>query len=134
MPNRNVPAGVERRKFKRFLVKEWTMVGLTSSNDNSHYTKFGLVVDISEGGLAFEYVLDQAPDQGIEGDFDVLDLFGLDGMRVLLLPFTIVYEQEGVPNSRRNIRLNRCGLEFGKLSGVQQVTLEMFLQHDAVGS
>ena len=110
------------------------MVGLTSSNDDSHYTKFGLVVDISRGGLAFEYVLDQVPDQGLRGDFDVLDLFGLDGMRVPLLPFKIVYEQEAVKRGRRNIRMNRCGLEFGRLSGVQEIALDMFLHNHTVRS
>ena len=110
------------------------MIGLTSSNDDSHYTKFGLVVDISRGGLAFEYVLDQVPDQGLRGDFDVLDLFGLDGMRVPLLPFKIVYEQEAVKRGRRNIRMNRCGLEFGKLSGIQEAALDMFLRHHTVRS
>jgi c-di-GMP-binding flagellar brake protein YcgR len=134
MPNRNEPVGRERRKFKRFPVKEWAMVGLTSSNDDSHYTKIGLVIDISRGGLAFEYALDQVPDQGLRGDFDVLDLFGLDGMRVPLLPFTIVYEQQVALRRRRNIRMNRCGLEFGRLSGFQEVALDMFLDHHTVRS
>jgi len=110
------------------------MVGLTSSNDDSHYTKFGLVIDISRGGLAFEHGLDQMPDQVLRGDFDVLDLFGLDGMRVPLLPFTIVYEQQAVPQRRRNIKMNRCGLEFGRLSGVQEVALDMFLDYYIVRS
>jgi c-di-GMP-binding flagellar brake protein YcgR len=134
MPNRNEPVGRERRKFKRFPVKEWAMVGLTSSNDDSHYTKFGLVIDISRGGLAFEHGLDQVPDQVLMGDFDVLDLFGLDGMRVPLLPFTIVYEQQVVPRRRREIKMNRCGLEFGRLSGVQEVALDMFLDYHIVRS
>jgi len=127
MSEKMKPEGMERRRHERFPVREGAMVNLRSSANNAHRSELGFMVDISRGGLAFQCV------QGEEslGDFDLLEIFGLDGSRVPIGSFRVIYEYETAA-PRKDVKMKRCGLEFCRLSGVQTFFLDSFIEAYAI--
>jgi hypothetical protein len=114
-------AQVERRKHKRFRVQEGAFVILKPSD-----TGAGRLVNISMGGLMFEYVATKEPSvEATELELFVTDsvfrLYGVPCRSVWDLP---VYIHPTMPLQKR-----RSGVEFGQLSPHQRSQLEFFIEN-----
>ena len=101
----------ERRKFTRFLAQDTAFAVL-----RPHFTKLGKIKDISEGGLAFEYIAYK----GQKEDSSGTDIF-LSSDRFYLgrIPCKIRYDikiAERYQISIDRIERRRCGLQFGELT------------------
>ena len=111
----------ERRKTVRFLPQTETYVALRPD-----FTKLGRLIDISRGGLSFQYISSKVESRGPTQ----LDLFtGNNGFYLSTLRCKVIYditlsEQEtsATPFERR-----RCGLEFVEATEVQAAQLEFYL-------
>lgn len=113
----------ERRKHKRFDAYS----GVFSVN--SH---FGLIVNISLGGLAFRYV-----DKGEWKDKEVKagTLFGEDDLWINDIPVKCVSEcvaNDGV--ACKSTTVKRRSIEFGELTASQQKLLESFIWVNTKGA
>lgn len=107
---------MERRKYERFSAVKGSYASL-SPNSN----RVGQIVNISRGGLAFQY-FDSANDSM---PFTETDLF-LSSSRhyVHKIPIKQVFEQK-VKHARKSMR--RCRIQFGEMSPEQVVQLDAFL-------
>jgi hypothetical protein len=119
----------ERRKFTRLLAEDTAFAVL-----RPHFTKLGKIKDMSEGGLAFEYIAYEGQKEDTSG----MDIF-LSGDRFYLgrIPCRIRYdikiaERYQTPIDR--IERRRCGLQFGELTDEQAAQLEFFLKNHTTGT
>jgi hypothetical protein len=118
-------AKVERRKHKRFRVQEGAFVILNPSD-----TGAGRLVNISMGGLMFEYVATKEPSiEATELELFVTDsvfrLYGVPCKSVWDLP---VYKHPTMPLQKR-----QSGVQFGELSAHQKSQLELFIEKHTTG-
>ena len=113
----------ERRKHKRFDAYS----GVFSVN--SH---FGLIVNISLGGLAFRYVdKGEWSDKGVNSGI----LFGEDDLWINDIPVKCISEciaNDGV--ACKSTTVKRRSVEFGKLTADQQKLLENFIWVNTKGA
>lgn len=116
---------VERREYKRFRVQNGAFVILKPSD-----TGAGSLIDISMGGLTFDYVSGQAPSiQATELDIFVTDSgFRLQGVPCQSIWDLITYE---IPTT--SLHKRRCGVQFGELTQNQVSELEHFIQSYTIG-
>ena len=119
----------ERRKFTRFLVQDTAFAVL-----RPQFTKLGKIKDISEGGLAFDYIAYEGQRQHSSG----IDIF-LSGDHFYLgkIPCKIRYDikiAERQQTSIDRIERRRCGLQFGKLTEEQAAQLKFFLKNQTTGT
>ena len=109
----------ERRKFKRLLPR-----GLTFAVFRPHFSNLGKVKDISLGGLALEYVLNETQNKGSsEIDIFLTD----DSLYLRRIPSKIIYDRK-IDEEYRSMKKRRCGLQFGDLTSTKKYQLEYFLQ------
>jgi len=107
---------VERRKHKRYDAFSGVFA------INSH---FGLVMNISLGGLAFRYV-----DKGIWKEMSKTagTLFGDDDLWIDNIPIRYITECTASEGSVCNTAIiKRRGVQFGDLNTVQRKLLETFI-------
>jgi hypothetical protein len=112
---------VERRRHKRFHVREGAFVILKPSD-----TGAGRLINISMGGLMFEYVATKEPSvEATELELFVTDsvfrLYGVPCRNVWDLP---VYEHPMISLQKR-----QSGVEFGQLTSYQRSQLEFFIEN-----
>ena len=112
---------VDRRRHKRFHVRDNTFVVLRAPLS----TNVGQIIDISMGGLAFNYIdgLRQA------NNYSKLDIL-LSNRSFYLdkIPFNTISDCKApnkVPFS--SIEMRRCGVHFGKLTPEQISQLKYFI-------
>jgi hypothetical protein len=114
----------ERRKFMRFLAQGTAFAVL-----RPHFTKLGKIKDISEGGLAFEYIAYERQKENSSG----IDIFLSDnGFYLGRIPCKIRYDikiAERYQTSTDRIERRRCGLQFGELTEEQAAQLKFFLKN-----
>ena len=114
---------LEQRKHQRFPSREGAFINLRDSSN-----KLGQIIDISMGGLSYQYV-----ENGIKhGDY-TLDIFlvGPD-FRAESLPVHTVYDCEMKTNETpENLKVRRQGVRFKELNGIQFTLLELGLLHAA---
>ncbi len=114
----------ERRKFTRFLAQDTAFAVL-----RPHFTKLGKIKDISEGGLAFEYIAYE----GQKEDSSGIDIFlSGNGFYLGRIPCKIRYDikiSERYQTSTDHMEMRRCGLQFGELTEEQAAQLEFFLKN-----
>ncbi|MFP7754851.1 PilZ domain-containing protein [Thermodesulfobacteriota bacterium B35] len=118
-----IPGGVERRRHRRYRVKEGALAFLG--------TVPGSISDISEGGLAVHYVVfEKQP-----GDELQLDIFfGRDDFYLTDLPGRKVSEADSTPGTTfSRIRVRRMGVQFGELTSEQKSRLRYFILHNTLG-
>jgi len=112
---------IDRRKHERFQLQHTVFATLLPD-----YQKTGKVIDVSMGGLAFQYLAElHPPAASCE-----LMFFSASGDFCLSgLSFVTVsdFENDRVPFS--SIRTRRCGLQFGELVGDQIAKLGYFLHN-----
>ena len=119
----------ERREFIRFLAQGTAFAVL-----RPHFTKLGKIKDISEGGLAFQYVAYKGQNE----ESSAIDIF-LTGNRFYLgrIPCKIRYdikldERYQIPIDR--IERRRCWVQFGQLTEEQGDKLAFFLKNHITGT
>jgi hypothetical protein len=117
----------ERRKTVRFLPQTETYVALRPK-----FTKLGRLIDISKGGLAFQYI---GPKEEGRGPTQ-LDLFtGNNGFYLSRLPCKVIYDisllKKETPSPPMEPR--RCALEFGEPTEAQAAQLESYLANHVDG-
>jgi hypothetical protein len=112
----------ERRERKRFRVKEGALafVGTVPCT----------IVDISESGLAINYVVfEKEPDRRFQ-----LDIFFADDDFFLSdIPSALVCDVLSLPESRFSaIRVKRLGLRFCELDQEQIARIQYFILHNTI--
>jgi c-di-GMP-binding flagellar brake protein YcgR len=117
----------ERRKTVRFLPQTETYVALRPD-----FTKLGRLINISKGGLAFQYIAGQRQGQAPTH----LDLFaGNDTFYLSRIPCRVIYNIR-FPENEKSLKLfehMRCGLEFGEITAAQATQLESYLKNHVAG-
>ena len=114
----------EQRKFKRLLPQNLTFAVI-----RPHFSNLGKVKDISKGGLALEYVLNETQNAGSsEIDIFLTD----DSLYLRSIPSKIIYDRE-IDEEYQSVETWRCGLQFGDLTPTQKSQLEYFLQNHTKG-
>jgi hypothetical protein len=114
-------AKVERRKHKRFRVQEGAFVILKPSD-----TGAGRLVNISMGGLMFEYVATREP--SVEAT--ELELFVTDSVfRLYGVPCKSVWDIPVYLHPTMSLQKRQSGVQFGELSAHQKSQLEFFIQN-----
>lgn len=118
---------VERRKHRRFQVKDGALVAL-----RLHVSKLvGQIVDISKGGLAFRYI-----DTGDRprGSFQLDILLEKSGFLLEKVPAKTISDSE-MPDesSYSSTTTRRQGVQFGELTINQKSQLEYFIRNHTVG-
>jgi c-di-GMP-binding flagellar brake protein YcgR len=116
---------VERRKQKRFQVPPGTFVALFPD-----YIRAGPVLDLSMGGLAFTYMSEEKPPNGL---FELEIILPEQAFHLQGVPFSTIsdFVREDVPSGYVTVR--RCGVQFGELTDRQKHQLEYFIQNIAIG-
>jgi hypothetical protein len=121
----------ERRKNARLNPKELTFIAV-----RPEFSRSGELLDISRGGLCFQYLRKQNPG-GDMGTPLKIDIFIINnGYYLPKVPCTLVYDEEGKKGSTlfsMNFEFRRCGLQFGKLSHEQASQVELYLSHHTEG-
>jgi hypothetical protein len=116
----------ERRMYKRFQVKDWIFSVLVP-----RYDRLGKIIDISKGGLSFNYIARHEDEETCKksSSFAIEVFEGGAGKSLVRLPCKAIYArdaEDAQPGDLAAIR--RCGVEFDDLSPSQAVQLESFLQ------
>lgn len=121
--------GVERRIDKRFRPKKLTYVAL-----RPEFTKLGKVMDISVGGLCFNYMAKSEP----EGDASEIvldvDLFiSGNGYYLPSLACKKVHEVMADPDQATagSVHNRRCGVQFLDLTDEQKGQIDRYLETHA---
>jgi hypothetical protein len=112
---------IERRKHKRFKVREGAFAVLRSD-----YNKLGQIKDISEGGLAFQFLEDgkQTKDSLEVEIFSTLDDFY---MKKLPVRTVLDFELDN-PVVSNSTPMRQLSMKFGKLNHPQKLLLGFFIQ------
>ena len=116
---------IERRKYVRFLEKDNTFAALRNG-----FKKVGKIYDISINGLGFSY-LSEITEVDTDGHFSEVDIFlSGNGFHISNVPCRIVHEiPDPKPDEGFLVRMSRCGLQFGELTGSQLEQLELFIEN-----
>jgi hypothetical protein len=115
---------IERRKFKRFKVKEGVFAALMPASN-----KLGQILDLGKGGLSFLYIDTREAADGSTA----LDIFVAgNGFYLSKLPVHIVSDIR-VPNKIpiNPIVMRRQGVQFGELTTEQSSSLDSFMRQYA---
>ena len=114
----------ERRKFKRLLPQ-----GLTFAVIRPHFYNLGKVKDISLGGMAYEYILNETQNKG----YAEIDIFlSADSFYLPRIPSKIIFDTN-ISEEYQIVETRRCGLKFNDLAPEQTSQLEHFLQNYTKG-
>ena len=92
----------------------------------------GQIVDVSRGGLAFQYVAGE--EEGSNGSFELVILVANNNFHSDKVPFETISDFEianEVPFS--SITMRRRGVQFGKLTDKQISQLDYFIRNHAIG-
>ena len=112
----------ERRQSKRFQAKSGAFA-LSKASVNT----LGQIVDISQGGLAFEYMARGEVTNGI-AEIDIL--FAERFFYLRSLPCKVISDSEiTLQNPFSSIRMRRLSVEFTELTPKQRSELKHFIDH-----
>ena len=96
----------------------------------SFYEKVGKLIDLSAGGLAFEYMSNNNPITEFS-QIDILKVGGVANLQNLtcrtVYDVTLPLAQDGI-KSLKHSHNRRCGVEFKNLREEDNVQLAMFLE------
>jgi hypothetical protein len=117
----DIRMSVERRRHKRFSVSKGAYVALRPSDYG-----VGVLIDISMGGLTFDYVtLQPSSVKATE-----LDIFLTDStFRLLQIPCQSVWDLTIYDFPTSPIQKRRCGVEFRDLTSHQRLQIEHFIKN-----
>lgn len=120
----------ERRRTLRLHPKELTFVVL-----RPEFSKSGELLDISRGGLCFQYLFKSNPGRDVATSLKI-DIFIINnGYYLPKVPCTLVYdvEKKEATSFPISLEIRRCGLQFGELSKEQTRQVELYLSHHTEG-
>ena len=121
----------ERRRNARVSPKEVTFVAV-----RPEFSKSGELLDISRGGLRFQYLRRLNHEENMK-TFLKIDIFIINnGYYLPKVPCTLIYdvEEEKWPALLpMRLESRHCGLKFGKLSPEQTRQVEIYLSHHTEG-
>ncbi len=117
----------ERRRFERYLPPEGAIA------TSIPYAEFGLISNISQGGMAFEYpsfIMDEGSDTDKIGLKKTINIFipGKNSLSVTI-PCKIVRMQQKMCGSysHRILPKKQCGVEFMEFGHETDIGLNTFL-------
>ena len=117
----------ERRQFNRIKARNDAYVIFPTTS----VPLYGFIVDISRGGISFEYI--PVDDAMIETD--VLDIIlGDTGRRFNSLPFQSISDIESPDPCYSPVVLRRRGVQFVDLTTAQQSDLENFIHQNLMAA
>jgi hypothetical protein len=117
---------VERRKHKRFTVpkNKHAFVALRPSDNG-----MGRLIDISMGGLTFDYITTQSPSVKATE----LDIFlATSGFRLFEMPIRSVWSLNTYDIPSTPLHKRRIGVEFGDLTSFQRSQIEHFIKNHTI--
>ena len=121
----------ENRKYIRFQVKDRVYAAL-----GSHFLRVGRTLDISIGGLAFEFIENS---EGCEQDLSKITIFHSDdGFYLPNLNCMLIYDHpicvmDKKLTSEPIHRTKRCGVQFTATTVKQERELEFLLNNFTCG-
>jgi len=116
----------ERRRNARLNPKELTFVVL-----RPEFSKSGELLDISRGGLCFQYLHKPNPGRDVPASVKI-DIFIINnGYYLPKVPCTLIYdvEKKEATSFPISLEFRRCGLQFGELSHEQTRQVELYLSN-----
>jgi hypothetical protein len=121
----NAKVQLDRRQYKRFRVQDGAFVILRPGHPG-----VGRLIDISMGGLRFEYMSwNAARIEAVKLDICLKDsAFGLYD-----IPCQSIWEETIYETPPASFYWKRCGVEFGELTQAQISQLESFIQNYTEG-
>jgi hypothetical protein len=121
----------EQRAYERRIPTGYVYAAL-----GRDYERVGKLIDLSLGGLAFEYMSNG--DQN--GDYSQIDIFKVgEVFNLHKLPCQIVYDiplfqVRGNIKSSKHPQNHRCGVEFNKITKESYDQLTLFLESHTVAN
>ncbi len=125
---------VERRRMKRFKVKEGTFAEFHKPRlfklGKSRIIKSIPIIDISLKGLAFQYT-----DRNMwSPNFNELSISRIaDEVKIDKVPYKAVSDYS-ISNVANSTFLRRCSVKFGELTPAQKSQLNHFIQNHTIGN
>ena len=120
----------QQRKHERAVPKEWVSAFCQTS-----FIGIGRLMDLSKGGVSFQYVQRSATNLALLKRPLKLNLFEtVTSQGVKGIEGNVVYDTE-VPRQNDMLgdyRLRRCGIQFAKPNWHQSLQLNMFIRHFTV--
>jgi hypothetical protein len=114
----------ERRRYARSRAKEGAIVVIPTNSEKL----YGFLVDISKGGISFDYI----PVGGEPIEADTLNIILDDiGLRFEGLPFKFISDLEVIDEYYSPVRMRRKSGQFVGLTAQQLSSLEYFIQNSA---
>ena len=113
---------VENRKFKRFKVKDLSFALLKSDS----YEELGEIIDISKGGLAFQYLVGENQiKEAVELDI----ILAHNGFHLKKLPCKTISDFEIINEIYfSSLKMRRHSIKFGELDNNQISELDYFIK------
>ena len=114
---------VNRRNYHRFQVRAGAIAALNDS-------KLGTITDISRAGLAFRYI-----DFGYEEEEDLKELQEVSivndaGFALHNVPCKVIKDDYSLPEYPfSSLRMNKCRLQFVRLTAEQEAQLDYFISN-----
>ncbi len=106
----------EMRRYVRYRTSDQVFAAL-----GDRFSRVGRVQDISAGGLAFEYIVDQFPSENLTR----IDIFVTsNNLHISKIPCRLVYEiivplPKNIISLSATLRPKRCGIQFVGLTNEQ---------------
>ncbi len=120
----------ERREKARYRPQKLTFIAI-----KPQFVKLGKILDISEGGLCFQYLVkdDQIGDApALEADIFMSENgYYLPDVSCKMVWDTPIQQDMTFPSGFQS---RRCGLQFGRLTKDQKGKLERFLKECTAGA
>ena len=116
----------ERRKFERLEPKDLTFAALRPG-----FSKLGKILDVSKGGLCFQYVTPQGKHTNEKAPIEIDVFMGDESYYLHDIPSKLIYDreiEEGL-DYPKGVEYGRCGLQFGKLTKEQASQWSFFLEY-----
>jgi hypothetical protein len=117
----------ERRRSVRLNPKELTFVVV-----RPEFSRSGELLDVSRGGLCFQYLRSLNPGGDVATSLRI-DIFTINNDYYLpKVPCTLVYDVEDKKGAKlfpMRLEFRRCGLQFGKLTHEQTRQVDLYLRN-----
>jgi len=126
---------VERKTHKRFRAQDGAFA-VAGMPPHPRCIPPGQIVDVSRGGLAFQYVAgeEEEEEEGPNGSFELLILLANTNFHIDKVPFETISDfkiANEVPFS--SITMRRRGVQFGNLTDKQISQLDYFIRNYTIG-
>jgi hypothetical protein len=116
---KTLKSSIELRADTRLKAKKGTFVLF---GDDRH--RIGMLLNISQGGLAFQYVTESEEIPTLSAITVYAD--GNSSLWLEALPCKIVHDREVIP-AVNNVSIRHCGVQFRRLSQYQSARLQRLL-------